>query len=587
MARKGSKKARGIRHKMRSVRSCGGQKDEQLPISEQGMWLLFDVPIDDTFDWHNETLNRVHVFYTAPNTMDTVSPATPLKELLKRYQKRELRLVPFMNRGPTTAHNQLIPPYLRDVLFKCLHHKRHHNPVTNAHHRLPATTQKRLEKELHQRATELQRELHTLEQTVKDSTHLNVLEAYFHSLTRVWNVATPVHTVFAHKSKNHHADFKRLLNTYPPQAITYIRTTESTSWMDIVDVLRDAVPFLWSGCVIEHCTTRVTDVARTLFQTWLKLYSLPHKILETHMGLKVVIQSNSNSVYPDVQCTVRKSTNAVKVLNVRKDGQLWHFGHFFPDCLVAEERQLPPNKYKTIRLNIPSQTIGTFNEYYEYFMCKQNVELDEDTFHKCYCTTRCVNGSNMGPYKLGYFNRFSAYSKRFTGTQLTNIPVSPRQSTQPSQQLVLLIGRGLQKLAYTDLRSGVNPGQLTTGSERRTIDQHEQLHAVMKTHFGRRFVHLVIEDIEQPTSPESLWNYSTPQEAPFKKMFDYFHRASIVVAQHGGGLFNIALCRPGTIVVEVAPKLIPVFEHICTAQQLNYIFCENKYSSIKKLVLAL
>ena len=263
----------------------------------------------------------------------------------------------------------------------------------------------------------------------------------------------------------------------------------------------------------------------------------------------------------------KKYENSVKVINKRSGGLLWHFGHFFPDCIVDEFRESLHSKYKEIlRIDTPDQTIGTFKKYYKKFMKVETIEKNLEEFENIYCSSKLITGYWQGPYPINYFNKIRTYG-------LKNY-YKPKQKKYD----VILIERGTQKLKYNieDVKEMIKFGKrkqnhkeyniIKSGKERRSINDHKEIKKYMATKYKENFANIILE------------NYSMEEQITI------FQNAKLIVGQHGAGLFNLVFSKAGTQLIEIGPMLVDVFKQICLSQNINYTYVKNNSKSIINII---
>lgn len=273
-----------------------------------------------------------------------------------------------------------------------------------------------------------------------------------------------------------------------------------------------------------------------------------------------VIANNIKSKTIDIYNKYEKS---VKVINKRKGGLLWHYGHFLPDCLVDEFRESLHTKYNQIlRIDSPDQTIGTFSKYYNNFMKIKTTEKTLEEFENIYCSSKLITGYWQGPYSYNYFNNIYKYA-------ITNFYKSSQKKYD-----IILIERGTQKLKYNinDVKKMIESGKrkqnhkeykiVLSGKERRSINDHNYLHKYMETKYKSNFANIILE------------NYSMEEQITI------FHNAKLIVGQHGAGLFNLIYCKPGTHIIEIEPILVDVFKELSKSKNLNHTFCKNTNKNV-------
>lgn len=101
----------------------------------------------------------------------------------------------------------------------------------------------------------------------------------------------------------------------------------------------------------------------------------------------------------------------------------------------------------------------------------------------------------------------------------------------------------------------------TSGSDRRSISNHDDLVEGLKIRFGSHFENIVLEK-------ESIYS-----------QFCLFSQADLVIAQHGAALANIFFMKPGSHVVEIAPpwgRTLNMFENLAGQCGVRYTQIEQE-----------
>ncbi len=99
---------------------------------------------------------------------------------------------------------------------------------------------------------------------------------------------------------------------------------------------------------------------------------------------------------------------------------------------------------------------------------------------------------------------------------------------------------------------------ITTGKERREIDQIDRLSAHLEHAHGPNFRAIYLERIT------------------FEEQVRYFHNASLIICAHGAGMSNMFFCKSSTTIFEVVcGREWEFFDVISTILSLNHIKCHT------------
>lgn len=154
----------------------------------------------------------------------------------------------------------------------------------------------------------------------------------------------------------------------------------------------------------------------------------------------------------------------------------------------------------------------------------------------------------MKPHQLSRIRR--------VGLGLANI-VDDGTPVSPDERSLLLIDRGPTDPWYNSARALAfhNKQTATSGSDRRSITNIDDLEATLAKHFDVKRVYL-----------ETL---------PFTEQIELFFQTSIVVAQHGAALNGLVWARPGATIIEIMPagkidNNLTAFANIADALSLRH-----------------
>ena len=215
----------------------------------------------------------------------------------------------------------------------------------------------------------------------------------------------------------------------------------------------------------------------------------------------------------------------IKIVNERiNDGNLFHYAHFLADCLFPEIIHEVYKHSEVIREKNIEQTLGNFCIIYTDVMLTKNTELIKAKFDKlkidtiscknkeCYCNKIC-------------FDKFRNYI-------FTRYTIEPLIYDEHYPQ-VILIKRGERiNLIDDEYLKKININ-VTTGKERREINDIDSVEQYLKTKYTHKFKSVYLESIN------------------FEAQVRYFNNAKLIVVAHGAGMTNMFFCKEGTTIIEV------------------------------------
>ncbi len=238
----------------------------------------------------------------------------------------------------------------------------------------------------------------------------------------------------------------------------------------------------------------------------------------------------------------------IKVINQRKRGSLFHYAHFLCDCLFPEIINQLYLHCEVIREKSIHQTIGNFSKIYDDVMGTRNREVLKEKFDQLTSNIPLLIYKTKEDYStINYFNQFRDFIfDRY------DIPSSP----PPTQTQILLIKRDDRIPLIDDPYLMSLNTNITTGKERREIDQIDNLSAHLEHIYGTNFNSLYLERIT------------------FEEQVRYFHGASFIICAHGAGMSNMFFCKEKTTIFEVVcGREWEFFDVISTILSLNHIKC--------------
>ena len=238
----------------------------------------------------------------------------------------------------------------------------------------------------------------------------------------------------------------------------------------------------------------------------------------------------------------------IKVINKRKRGSLFHYAHFLCDCLFPEIINQIYLHSHVIREKSIHQTIGNFSKIYEEVMGTRNRELLKEEFDQL-ATPPLIYKNKEDYSTLHNFNKFRDFI--FNRYNISTIPL-------PNFPKILLIKRDDRIPLIDDPYLSSLNTNITTGKERREIDQIERLSEHLERTHGPNFSAVYLERIS------------------FEEQVRYFHGASFIICAHGAGMSNMFFCKSATTIFEVVcGREWEFFDVISKTLSLNHIKCHT------------
>ena len=249
----------------------------------------------------------------------------------------------------------------------------------------------------------------------------------------------------------------------------------------------------------------------------------------------------------------------IKVINKRIHGSLFHYAHFLCDCLFPEIVNNLQNYDVVVREKNINQTIGNFSKIYTEVMNNKNMELSKNEFDDLNVKTLKYNP------KEKYMNRF--HFSKFRNFIFKRYEINPLKY-EINYPEVILIKRGERINLIDDEQLKKLNRNITTGKERREIDNIDNVDIYLKKKFGNKYKSLYFENI------------------PFKEQVKYFNNAKIIICSHGAVMSNMFFCKSGATIIEVVCNTKWFFfDKISSILNLNHIKCvRNKYEDVIKCI---
>jgi len=249
----------------------------------------------------------------------------------------------------------------------------------------------------------------------------------------------------------------------------------------------------------------------------------------------------------------------IKVRNNRTGGSLYHYAHFFCDCLFPEVLG-GVYKYDTvIREKSIHQSLGNFSSIYEELMNSKNKELLPEEYQKVNIQTYHYKN------KEEYLNKESF--EKFRQYVFQRYKISPHEYNKKYPEILLVKRGGRIKLIDDEYLKTQNTNT-STGKERREINNIEEVEDYLRDLYGNRFKALYFETLS------------------FSEQIKYFNNAKLIVCAHGAVMSNMFFCKPNTIVIEVTCNAeYPFFDDISRILNLKHLKChQNNFESVKKII---
>lgn len=242
----------------------------------------------------------------------------------------------------------------------------------------------------------------------------------------------------------------------------------------------------------------------------------------------------------------------IKVHNTRCTGYLYHFPHFIMDGLFNEIRYGIYEYDVVYRRKTLAQSIGVFANIYEDVTGTKNIELCDKEFDDLSLNTIVTPRPN---------NPTSEEIEKYRGFIFDRYNITPDLAFPE----VVLIERGERVELMIDEELKRINWNVTTGKERREINDIYKLKVFLEGKYGEKYKSVVLEKKE------------------FKEQIKYFKNAKIIIGVHGGGLANILFCNIGTVLIEVdggGDYGWHFLNNSCKRLGIKQIKCDNKLEAI-------
>ena len=262
----------------------------------------------------------------------------------------------------------------------------------------------------------------------------------------------------------------------------------------------------------------------------------------------------------------RKNTDKIGVsfTEYPQLGWFWHYGHFIHDFIMPmifyinnsnkglkKVYLLNNNVYRN---GLPVFSIGKFKPMAEKLLKIQIEELETAESIKDTVPLITLIPYGFGPYTPDMFTNLNSHVNR-----TLTLVVAPAR--------VILIERGAKRKLIDKQVTEENRGCLTsTGSERRSLQNHKDISRVLREKYKDLFVNVILEDMS------------------LEQQVSLFIGAQIVIGQHGAGLCNIVWMTKASdaLVIEFPPFMCDTFKNMCSIMKINYERMEPKPQEILK-----
>ena len=245
--------------------------------------------------------------------------------------------------------------------------------------------------------------------------------------------------------------------------------------------------------------------------------------------------------------------NAVRIDIIPTKGLLWHYGHFIHDFImpailyINASNPTLTHMYLIQKVYQPQHrthvtNLGTLHTIAEKLLGLKIIYIGPDVLHSMPLVT--LTSEVFGPYTDASFKYIIPHVK----SKLT-LPVA-------TSYKVILIERSVRPL--------IN-GSTDTGSNRRSLANHEELKSLLQSKYATTFINVVLEDLT------------------IEQQIALFMNAQLVIGQHGAGLCNIIwLTHPNSTIIEFPPYRVDTFAHMCKALNYKYFRVSNTVSELEK-----
>lgn len=219
----------------------------------------------------------------------------------------------------------------------------------------------------------------------------------------------------------------------------------------------------------------------------------------------------------------------IRVKNNRDDGSLFHYAHFLCDCLFPEITNDIFKYEEVVREKTIDQTIGNFSKIYTNVMMIKNSEVSSEEFNNL--------PINMISYdkKEKYLDKI--HIDKFRNFIFSRYKMNDSEYNIDYPEIILVKRNDRINLLDDEYLSKINTN-ITTGKERREIDNIEYIETYLKDKYSTKF--------------KSIYFESTT----FEEQVSYFNNAKMIVCAHGAVMANMYFCKERTTIIEVTCKMV-------------------------------
>jgi hypothetical protein len=239
----------------------------------------------------------------------------------------------------------------------------------------------------------------------------------------------------------------------------------------------------------------------------------------------------------------------------REDGSLFHYAHFLCDCLFPEIINDIFKYDEVIREKNIHQTIGNFSKIYTEVMMIKNTELLSEIFNGLNIDTFSYEKKEQYCYKI-HFDKFRNFI-------FLRYKINYLEYNANYPEVILIKRNDRISLIDDEYLAKIN-NNITTGKERREINNIDNVEAYLKNKYNDKFKSIYFENI------------------PFKEQVLYFNNAKLIICAHGAVMSNMFFCKEGTKIIEVTCGTHWIFfNKLSEILNLNHIKCnKNNFEEV-------
>lgn len=278
-----------------------------------------------------------------------------------------------------------------------------------------------------------------------------------------------------------------------------------------------------------------------------------------------------------------KKDRKIKIVTVKKVGNLFHYPHFIMDCLFPEIIDGIHEYGEVYREKTIKKTLGVFDKIYAEIMDIKYTELPKEDFEKVDAETFVMDVTKIKYTDKIYFYQFSDFI-------FSRYNIDPT-IYDPKYPEVILIKRAseavlvedlnlknelyqlyLERIKITENHSPISKARnpYLSGKERREIEDIDKVEDFLKQKYQDKFESIFLESM------------------PFEEQVRYFNNAKIIICAHGGALTNLFFCKPNTKIVEVTcgcESLENIYDQLSSSYNLRHYKChENSFNSVVNFI---